>query len=166
MHLLDHCQSARVSVLLQAHPPIHKIVTMEDHPWVIVNRSCLSSGNVNKTSCRSSPCYTGFLVELLHAMYQYGGRNLDNCTIQEVSAFRSNQNSNGSFTKDDVMNIVSGEEADLALVPINASRGYKNIRKTYPVAMNIKMNDYYSLVFPYNSKLADSLNYTFHVVVT
>lgn len=68
-------------------------------------------------------------------MYQYGGRNLDNCTIQEVSAFRSNQNSNGSFTKDDVMNIVSGEvgQENSKLGHIHCSDSHTILVKSLPV---------------------------------
>ncbi|OXA53670.1 hypothetical protein Fcan01_11138 [Folsomia candida] len=80
-----------------------KPVVVADHPWIIVNQSCLSSGYMNTTSCRYSSCYTGLLVDLLHVMGKHGGHNLDNCTIQEVSAFRSR---NRSFTKNDVIGIL------------------------------------------------------------
>ncbi|OXA46076.1 hypothetical protein Fcan01_19155 [Folsomia candida] len=85
---------------------IKRISTIEDHPWVISNASCLSSEKaVAKSSCRHSPCYSGILVDLLRSADE-DGKFLDNCTITKVSSvgrFKS-----GAWTNNSIMDHLAG----------------------------------------------------------
>ncbi|XP_035713057.1 uncharacterized protein LOC118437791 [Folsomia candida] len=96
---------------------IKRISTIEDHPWVISNASCLSSEKtVAKSSCRHSPCYSGILFDLLRSADEVG-KFLDNCTITEVTSvgrFKS-----GTWTKNSIMDHLAGNKTDLALAIFN-----------------------------------------------
>ncbi|XP_021960656.2 uncharacterized protein LOC110856484 [Folsomia candida] len=97
---------------------IKRISTIEDHPWVISNASCLSSKKeaVAKSSCRHSPCYSGILVDLLRSADE-DGKFLDNCTITKVSSvgrFKS-----GTWTNNSIMDHLAGNKTDLGLAIFN-----------------------------------------------
>ncbi|OXA48510.1 hypothetical protein Fcan01_16323 [Folsomia candida] len=62
---------------------IHNIATVEDHPRVIINQTCLQSPERNN-SCRS-PCYTGLLVDVIR-MIDNEIKNLENCTVTEMDS--------------------------------------------------------------------------------
>ncbi|XP_021953189.1 uncharacterized protein LOC110850007 isoform X2 [Folsomia candida] len=102
---------------------IHNIVTIEDHPWVIKNETCLKSSSVDK-SCRNSSCNSGFLVDLIRKIDQ-DMRNMNNCTITEVSSIGSLDSSTNPPTwKTGIMAIVANNQTDLAMAPF----GVKHLR--------------------------------------
>ncbi|XP_035701859.1 uncharacterized protein LOC118433734 [Folsomia candida] len=145
---------------------VHEIVTIEDHPWVIVNQSCLTSGAANESSCRHTPCYTGFLVDLLQKIDKHVGGNLENCTIQEVSTFGNNSNLNRTFTKDDVFEILAGNGTDIGLAAFSGfSMKYLKIQTSYHFIWNLlrkpsnRTNDEIAIGFPKGSKADDSISY-------
>ncbi|OXA46008.1 uncharacterized protein LOC110856483 [Folsomia candida] len=96
---------------------IKRISTIEDHPWVISNASCLSSKKtVAKWSCRHSPCYSGILVDLLRSADE-DGKFLDNCTITEVTSV--GQFKSGTWTNNSIMDHLAGNKTDLGLAIFN-----------------------------------------------
>ncbi|OXA46006.1 hypothetical protein Fcan01_19164 [Folsomia candida] len=96
---------------------IKRISTIEDHPWVISNASCLSSKKaVAKSSCRHSPCYSGILVDPLRSADE-GGKFLDNCTITEATSV--GQFKSGTWTNNSVMHHLAGNKTDLGLAIFN-----------------------------------------------
>ncbi|OXA48006.1 hypothetical protein Fcan01_17457 [Folsomia candida] len=103
------------------------ILSGMDHPFVIVNESCLSSQVDTASSCRHTSCYTGLLIDLLH---QIDGKikNLNNCTIQGVEKFGNLSNKGSSLSKNDTVEIIERGEAEVALVALENVHLYKVIR--------------------------------------
>ncbi|OXA47989.1 hypothetical protein Fcan01_17319 [Folsomia candida] len=136
---------------------IQRIVTMEDHPWVIVNRTCLKSPDITALSCRHTTCYTGLLIDLLHVIdTQYS--NMDNCTILGIETFGKPTNAGRSLTKNDTADVVGRGEADLALVtPGNGNT--TNYKKFQPDAAFYAL----SLGFPKGSEFPDGYNFLFNL---
>ncbi|XP_035711866.1 uncharacterized protein LOC118437147 isoform X2 [Folsomia candida] len=124
---------------------------MEDHPWVIVNRTCLKSPDITALSCRHTTCYTGLLIDLLHVIdTQYS--NMDNCTILGIETFGKPTNAGRSLTKNDTADVVGRGEADLALVtPGNGNT--TNYKKFQPDAAFYAL----SLGFPKGSEFPDGI---------
>ncbi|XP_035711775.1 uncharacterized protein LOC118437093 [Folsomia candida] len=97
---------------------IHRIITIEYHPWVIVNESCLSSRVKTASSCRHTTCYTGLLIDLLHKV-DNEIKILNKCTIEGVEMFDDVSNTYRSFGKNDTVDVIVRGEADMALAAID-----------------------------------------------
>ncbi|OXA41951.1 hypothetical protein Fcan01_23285 [Folsomia candida] len=98
MHNLTHEVVTQFDPKTPTTPTTRKT---QDHPWVIVNESCLSQAMTAASSCRHTTCYTGFLIDILHTIDKRL-ENLNNCTIQ-VETF---SNLSQPFSKNDLITVV------------------------------------------------------------
>ncbi|XP_021965930.1 uncharacterized protein LOC110861130 [Folsomia candida] len=144
--------------------PIHNIATVEDHPWVIKNETCLDSPDADRT-CRSS-CYTGFLVDILRIMDKEF-KNLDNCTITEVDSFGTlDSSSDPPAWKSGLMSIVANNQTDVAMAAFNASKIDVEVRKVMRYSTPFVSNPYkraqFALGFPLSSKAGSQIQAIIH----
>ncbi|XP_035701722.1 uncharacterized protein LOC110862759 isoform X2 [Folsomia candida] len=140
---------------------IGRISTIEDHPWVISNASCLSSKMAVAKSCRQSPCYSGILFELLRSADE-DGKFLDNCTITEVSSLGRFQS--GAWTKNSIMDHLAANKTDLGLAIFNEPTLSQDVKAAVHFESILVGDSRYNIslgiAFPksFNKKRADELD--------
>ncbi|XP_035704939.1 glutamate receptor 1-like [Folsomia candida] len=133
---------------------IRKIVTIEDHPWVIKNETCLKT--TSNTSCRS-PCYTGLLFDLLHKI-DAELKNLNNCKIHEVDSYGVLNKTVKAWSG--LIGSIANNKSDLALAPLNSTQ-VKNsgIKLSSPFINNKAKNNTLALGFPKGSKIEKAFSH-------
>ncbi|XP_035711716.1 uncharacterized protein LOC118437052 [Folsomia candida] len=133
---------------------IHNIATVEDHPRVIINQTCLQSPERNN-SCRS-PCYTGLLVDVIR-MIDNEIKNLENCTVTEMDSVGTlDTSSDPPSWNTGLMAIVAKKQTDLALVPFNVSKQRPEIKTILDysslIIRNPHQNTYLTIGLPHLSR--------------
>ncbi|OXA48509.1 uncharacterized protein LOC118437010 [Folsomia candida] len=126
---------------------LRNIATIEDHPSLIRNQTCLNSKTKSPNSCRASPCFTGFLIDLI-CKIDHEIKNLDNCTITVIKL----ANKSSSVRTARILKLLKQNKTDLILTPFNFLRNpnpYKKVMlDSAPFVWNAEKSVYLSLGFP------------------
>ncbi|XP_035711990.1 uncharacterized protein LOC118437215 isoform X2 [Folsomia candida] len=143
-------QYAELSGDCKGYAQIRRILTTDDHPWMILNQTCLSSKKMSALSCRHSPCYTGLLIDILRTIdLEY--HNLENCTIQGIETFGNFTNTGRRMiTRNDTARLMDRWDADLALVIMNDRNSQNHARidaLSYAKSLGYRKRSYIDIEF-------------------